>query len=53
MNKNVAHIHTVSHLKKLNNATCSNVNEPGGYHTKEVSQRKTNIHYYLYVKSKK
>ena len=40
----------LSHKKELNNAICSNMNEPRDYHTKT----KTNIIWYcLYVESKK
>ena len=38
--------------KEWNNATCSNVNEPGGYHTK-WSKSEKDKRYHLYVKSKK
>ena len=43
----------LSHKKELNNAICSNMNGPKIIILSEVSQRKANTTYHLYVESKK
>ena len=38
-------VYVLRHLKEWNDAFCSNIDEPGDYHTSEVSQTERHISY--------